>query len=146
MKDIVIFLFSIGTCTQQYYCPPLSVLDQFTVVTSFCHSREYHKHNYVSNSTWYTLLYRMHIATVSAINPIDVPFRLTRRKHPDRLADSCKRLSINRMAASSRLPTVGPVRDFLSLLHLFKHNFCNNFKQAVGPGVLQTFSTYAVKP
>ena len=28
----------------------------------------------------------------------------------------------------------------------FKHTFCNNFKQALGPGVLQTFSTCAVKP
>ena len=33
-----------------------------------------------------------------------------------------------------------------SFLHLFKHTLCNNFKQAVGPGVLQTFSTCAVKP
>ena len=27
-----------------------------------------------------------------------------------------------------------------------KHTFCSNFKQVVGPGVLQTFSTCAVKP
>ena len=49
------------------------------------------------------------------------------------------------MAAGSRLP-IGPVVDFFSFLHLFKHTFCTNFKQAVGPGVLQTFSTCAVKP
>ena len=42
---------------------------------------------------------------------------------------------------------LGPVMDFFSFLHLFKHTFCNNFEQAVvGPGVLQTFSTCAVKP
>ena len=35
--------------------------------------------------------------------------------------------------------------DFFSFLHFFKHTFCNNFKQVVGPGVLQTFSTCAVK-
>ena len=29
---------------------------------------------------------------------------LARRKHPDYLADSCKRLSVNQMAAGSRLP------------------------------------------
>ena len=40
----------------------------------------------------------------------------------------------------------GPVMDFFSFLHLFKYTLCNNFKQAVGPGVLQTFSTCAVKP
>ena len=32
-----------------------------------------------------------------------------------------------------------------SFLHLSEHTLCNNFKQAVGPGVLQTFSTCAVK-
>ena len=36
--------------------------------------------------------------------------------------------------------------NFFSFLHLFKHTLCNNFKQAVGPGVLQTFSTCPVKP
>ena len=30
--------------------------------------------------------------------------KITRRKHPDRLVDSCKRSSVNRMAAGSRLP------------------------------------------
>ena len=56
------------------------------------------------------------------------------------LADSCKHLSVNRMAAGSRLP-----RSSHGFLHLFKHTFCNDFKQAVGPGVLLTFSTCAVK-
>ena len=40
----------------------------------------------------------------------------------------------------------GPVMDFFSFFHLFKHALCNNFKQTVGPGVLQTFSTCTVKP
>ena len=35
--------------------------------------------------------------------------------------------------------------NFFSLIHLFKHTLCNNIKQAVGPGVLQTFSTCAVQ-
>ena len=44
-----------------------------------------------------------------------------------------------------RLPIyIGTVMNFFSFLYLFKHTLCNNFKQAVGPGVLQTFSTYAV--
>ena len=30
--------------------------------------------------------------------------KITRRKHPDRLVDSCKRSSVNRMAAGLRLP------------------------------------------
>ena len=37
--------------------------------------------------------------------------KLTRRKHPDRLADSCRRSSVNQMAAGSR-PPIGPVMDF----------------------------------
>ena len=37
--------------------------------------------------------------------PMDTLYmKLTRRKHPDHLADPCKRSSINRMAAGSRLP------------------------------------------
>ena len=46
-----------------------------------------------------------------------------------------------------RLPIyIGTVMNFFSFLYLFKHTLCNNvnFKQAVGPGVLQTFSTCAV--
>ena len=30
--------------------------------------------------------------------------KIIRRKHPDHLVDSCKRSSVNRMAAGSRLP------------------------------------------
>ena len=30
----------------------------------------------------------------------------------------------------------GPVMDFFSFLHFFKHTLCNNFKQAVGPGTV----------
>ena len=71
--------------------------------------------------------------------------KITRRKHPDHLVDSCKRLSVNRMAAGSRLP-IGPVWIFSPF-----SNFSNTasvakvFEQAVGPGVLQAFSTCAVK-
>jgi len=35
--------------------------------------------------------------------------------------------------------------EFFLLLQLFKYTLRNIFKQAVGPGVLQTFSTCAVK-
>ena len=41
------------------------------------------------------------------------------RKYPDRLADSCKRSSVNRMAAGSRLSSC--ILDFFSCLQLFKH-------------------------
>ena len=70
--------------------------------------------------------------------------KISRRKHPDRLVDSCKRSSINRMAGCSRLPS--PVMDFFPF-----SNFSNTpsvakvFEQAVGPGALQTLSTCAVK-
>ena len=56
------------------------------------------------------------------------------------------------MAAGSRLP--GSSHEFFLFsatfqTHLFKHTFSNTpfqvFEQAVGPGVLQTFSTCAVK-
>ena len=52
--------------------------------------------------------------------------KLTRRKHPDRLADPCKHSSVNWMATGSRLPRSG--HEFFSFLHLFKHTFCTNFK------------------
>jgi len=39
--------------------------------------------------------------------------------YPDRLADSCKRSSVNRMAAGSRLSWCN--MDFFSCLQLFKH-------------------------
>ena len=55
--------------------------------------------------------------------------KLTRRKHPNRLVDSCKHSSINRMAAGWRL-SIGTVKDFFLLS---PHTLCNNFKQAVGP-------------
>ena len=41
------------------------------------------------------------------------------RKYPEHLADSCKRSSVNRMAAGSRLSWC--IRDFFSCLQLFKH-------------------------
>ena len=68
--------------------------------------------------------------------------KITRRKHPDHLVDSCKRLSVNRMAAGSRLPRwiFSPFSNFSNIPYVAKV-----FKQAVGPGVLQTFSTCAVK-
>jgi len=47
----------------------------------------------------------------------------TRRNHPDRLADSCKRLSVNRMAAGSRLQV--QVMDFFFFDLLFKHALCS---------------------
>ena len=41
------------------------------------------------------------------------------RKYPNHLADSCKRSSVNRMAAGSRLSWC--IMDFFSSLQLFKH-------------------------
>ena len=47
--------------------------------------------------------------------------KITRKKHSDCLVDSCKHLSINQMAAGSRLlGNFGPVMDFFSFLKLFK--------------------------
>ena len=72
--------------------------------------------------------------------------KIIRRKHPDDLVDSCKRSSVNRMAAGSRLPRsshgflLPAFCDFSNTPYVAKV-----FEQAVGPGVLQTFSTYAVK-
>ena len=73
--------------------------------------------------------------------------------HPKRVNDDEVYL-LRRMRLTTKLYGMlqvrgcpGPVMDFFSFLHLFKHTLCNNFKQAVGPGVLQTFSTCAsVKP
>ena len=47
-----------------------------------------------------------------------------RRKYPDHLADSCKRSSVNRMAADLRLSWC--IMDFFSCLQLFKHTFLNS--------------------
>ena len=70
---------------------------------------------------------------------------LTRRKHPDHLADSCKRSSINRMAADSRLPRSS--HGFFCPFSTFSNTLSvTTLKQAVGSGFLQTFSTCAVKP
>ena len=56
--------------------------------------------------------------------------------YPDRLVDSCKYLNTNQMVKS---------QIFFLLSPTFKHTLYNIFKQAVGPGVLQTFSTCTVK-
>ena len=45
------------------------------------------------------------------------------RKYPDRLADSCKHLSVNWMAVGSRLSWC--IMDFFSCLQLFKHTVLN---------------------
>ena len=50
----------------------------------------------------------------------------SRRKHPDRLADSCKRSSVNRMAAHSRLQV--QVMDFFLFHLLFKHALYSQVK------------------
>ena len=76
--------------------------------------------------------------------------KITRRKHPDRLVDSFKCLSVNQMAAGSRLPRSSHGFFLLSATfqtHLYVANVfvANVSEQAVGPGVLQTFSTCAVK-
>ena len=51
----------------------------------------------------------------------------------------------NELAAGLARPPKAS-HGFFSFLQLFKHTLYNNFKQAVGSGVLQTFSTCAVKP
>ena len=58
----------------------------------------------------------------------------------DCLQTPYKHSSINQMAAGLRLPRSS--HGFFSFLHLFKHTFCNNFKQVEGPGVLQTFTMH----
>ena len=63
--------------------------------------------------------------------------KITRRKHPDHLVDSCKRLSVNRMASGSRLPRFShgffsPFSDFSNTPYVAKV-----FEQAVGPGAQQ---------
>ena len=70
--------------------------------------------------------------------------KITRRKHPDHLVDSCKRLSVNRMVAGSRPPRSSH-RFFLLSPTFQTPSVAKVFEQAVGPGVLQTFSTCAVK-
>jgi len=57
---------------------------------------------------------------------MDIVLENARRKHPDHLADSCKRSSINRMAAGSRLQV--QVMDFFSFHLLFKHALCSKVK------------------
>ena len=58
----------------------------------------------------------------------------TRRKHPDCLADSCKRLSVNRMAAGLRLQV--QVMDFSFFHLLFKHALCSQVKGFTPHGLL----------
>jgi len=71
--------------------------------------------------------------------------KIARRNYPDHQIDCCKRSSTNRIAAGSRLPRFS--HGFFSFLNFSNTIYCNNnVKQAVGPGVLQTFSTCAVKP
>ena len=72
--------------------------------------------------------------------------KITRRKHPDHLVDSCKCSSVKRMAAGSRLPRSS--HRFFLLSPTFQTHLryiAKVFEQAVGPGALQTFSTCAVK-
>ena len=73
----------------------------------------------------------------------------SKEKIPDRLVDFCKHLSINRIAAGSRLPSQVMHGNFSPFNQLFKHTLVNYnifvLEQGVGPGVLQTFSTCAVK-
>ena len=67
------------------------------------------------------------------------------RKYLDRLSDSCKWSSVNWMAAGLRLSWC--IMDYFSCLQLFKHTVLNLTSLAgCRPGVLQTFSTCAVKP
>ena len=63
--------------------------------------------------------------------------KITRRKHPDHLVDSCKRSSVNRMAAGSRLPRSS--HGFFSPFSNFSNTPCvaKVFEQAVGPLDLQ---------
>jgi len=69
----------------------------------------------------------------------------SKEKIPDRLVDFCKRSSVNRMTAGSR----SSHGIFSPFYQLFKHTLSKYtifvLEQAVGPGVLQTFSTCAVK-
>ena len=52
--------------------------------------------------------------------------KIVRRKHPNCLADSCKCLSVNRMAAGLRLPRSSHGFFFFHLL--FKHTLCSQLK------------------
>ena len=71
----------------------------------------------------------------------------SKEKIPDRLVDFCKRSSVNRMAAGSRLPRSS--HGIFLLSTNFSHTLSKRtifvLEQAVGPGVLQTLSTCAVK-
>jgi len=64
--------------------------------------------------------------------------KIARRKY----LTFCKHSSVNWMAAGSRLPRSS--YGIFSPSPIFQTHL-NIFKQAVGPGVLQAFSTYAIK-
>jgi len=53
-------------------------------------------------------------------------FKNARRKYPDCLTDSSKRLSVNRMAAGLRLQA--QVMDFFFFHLLFKHALCSQLR------------------
>jgi len=61
-----------------------------------------------------------------------------KEKIPDHLVDFCKRLSVNQIVASSRLPRYS--HGIFSQLFNYLLSL-----QAVEPGILQTFSTCAIK-
>ena len=61
--------------------------------------------------------------------------KIVRRKYPDRLADSCKRLSANRMAAGSRLPRSS--HGFFSSFSYF-----SNILSAVNINILGLYKAY----
>jgi len=64
----------------------------------------------------------------------------SKEKIPDRLVDFCKHLSVNLMAATSRLPSL--VMEFFSFLLTFQtHLTIFVLEQAVGPGVLTIHTT-----
>ena len=69
----------------------------------------------------------------------DTDMKLTKRKHPDHLADSCKHLSVNWMAAGSRLPM-----QVQSWIFSPFSTFSNILSVTTLTGVLQTFSTCVV--
>ena len=70
--------------------------------------------------------------------PLKKCLKLVGGKHPDRLADPCKHLSINWMAASERLSKCN--HEFFLLSASFSNIFfIFKFKQAVGPSVIAIY-------
>jgi len=63
----------------------------------------------------------------------------SKEKIPDCLVDFCKHFSVNQWLQVK--DCTGPVMEFFSFLQFVKHTLFNIFKKAVGPGILQTFST-----